>query len=45
MADRLMMINRGQQALYGNVEDVRRQHALHAVIVEGEGNWEVISGC
>lgn len=44
MADRLLMMNRGQQALYGSVEDVRRQHALHAVIVEGEGDWHSLDG-
>ncbi|MEQ8675064.1 MAG: ATP-binding cassette domain-containing protein [Aggregatilineales bacterium] len=44
MADRLLMINRGKQALYGSVNDVRRQYALHAVIVDGEGNWEGLPG-
>lgn len=44
MADRLMMINRGQQALYGGVEDVRQQYAFHAVIVEGEGDWDNLDG-
>lgn len=44
MADRLMMINRGQQALYGSVEDVRQQYAFHAVIVEGEGDWDNLDG-
>jgi ABC-2 type transport system ATP-binding protein len=44
MADRLVMINRGRQALYGKVDDVRRQYALHAVVVEGEGNWATLAG-
>lgn len=44
MADRLLMINRGQQKLYGTVDEVRRQYALPAVIVEGEGNWAALSG-
>lgn len=44
MADRLLMINRGKQALYGVVNDVRRQYALHAVIVEGSGDWETLTG-
>ncbi len=39
MADRLLMINHGKTALYGPVEQVRRENALHAVIVEGEGDW------
>ena len=44
MADRLVMINKGQQALYGTVQEVRSQHALNAVIVEGQGNWEQLRG-
>lgn len=44
MADRLLMINRGQQALYGKVDEVRRQYALPAVLVEGEGDWSTLSG-
>jgi ABC-2 type transport system ATP-binding protein len=44
MADRLLMINRGKQALYGAVDDVRQQHALHAIIVEGTGDWITIPG-
>jgi ABC-2 type transport system ATP-binding protein len=44
MAQRLLMINRGKQALYGTVDEVRRRHALHAVIVEGQGDWERLPG-
>jgi ABC-2 type transport system ATP-binding protein len=44
MADRLLMINRGQQKLYGPVNEVRNKYALPAVIVEGEGNWATLSG-
>jgi ABC-2 type transport system ATP-binding protein len=44
MADRLLMINQGQQQLYGPVEDIRKQYALPAVRVVGEGNWSVLSG-
>jgi ABC-2 type transport system ATP-binding protein len=44
MADRMLMINRGQQALYGRVDEVRRQYALPAVIVEGEGDWARLAG-
>lgn len=44
MADRMLMINRGTQALYGKVDEVRRQYALPAVIVEGEGNWSQLTG-
>lgn len=44
MADRLLMISHGKQALYGPVDDVRRQYALHAVVVEGQGNWNAVPG-
>ncbi|NOK86172.1 MAG: hypothetical protein GFH27_549411n2 [Chloroflexi bacterium AL-W] len=44
MADRLMMINRGRRVLYGEVSDIRRQYAEHAVVIEGEGNWEALPG-
>jgi ABC-2 type transport system ATP-binding protein len=44
MADRLMMINRGRRVLYGEVGEVRRQHAEHAVVVEGQGDWEALTG-
>ncbi len=40
MADRLLMIEKGKQALYGPVQEVRRQYAHHAVIVEGQGDWQ-----
>lgn len=43
-ADRLLMISRGQQKLYGAVEDIRRQFAQHAIVVEGEGRWELLPG-
>ncbi len=44
MCDRLLMINRGQQKLYGAVDDIRKQYALHAIIVEGQGNWASLPG-
>jgi ABC-2 type transport system ATP-binding protein len=44
MCDRLLMISHGQQKLYGAVDDIRRQYALHAVIVEGQGNWAALPG-
>jgi len=44
MADRMLMINRGKQALYGAVDDVRNEYALHAIIVEGTGDWITIPG-
>lgn len=44
MADRLLMIDRGEQKLYGTVDDVRKQYALPAVRVEGQGDWTQLSG-
>lgn len=44
MCDRLLMINKGEQKLYGPVDDIRRQYALHAIIVQGKGNWAVLPG-
>jgi ABC-2 type transport system ATP-binding protein len=44
MADRLLMINRGEQKLYGAVQDVRAQYALPAVRVEGNGDWTKLAG-
>ncbi len=44
MCDRLLMINRGEQALYGPVDEVRRRFAMHAVIVEGTGDWASLPG-
>ncbi|MFW5709282.1 MAG: ABC transporter ATP-binding protein [Chloroflexota bacterium] len=44
MADRLLMINRGRQVLYGPVEVVRQEHAQHAIVVKGEGNWGSLDG-
>jgi ABC-2 type transport system ATP-binding protein len=40
MADRLLMLNRGEQALYGTVDEVRARYALPAVLVDGVGEWE-----
>ena len=44
MADRLLMIHRGQQKLYGPVDEIRRRYALHGIIVEGSGNWAALPG-
>lgn len=44
MADRMLMISRGQQKLYGAVADVRKQFAIHAIIVEGKGDWASLPG-
>jgi ABC-2 type transport system ATP-binding protein len=44
MADRLLMINRGEQALYGAVKEVRQRFALDAVLIDGEGDWASLPG-
>ncbi len=44
MADRMLMISRGEQKLYGEVYAIRREYALHAIIVEGEGDWDGLPG-
>jgi ABC-2 type transport system ATP-binding protein len=44
MADRMLMMNRGGQVLYGRVDDIRQQYASHAVYVHGEGDWSALPG-
>lgn len=44
LADRLLMINKGRQKLYGAVDDIRSQYASHAIIVEGQGDWHTLPG-
>lgn len=44
MADRMLMISKGQRMLYGKVDDVRQQYAKNAIIVEGTGNWAALQG-
>lgn len=44
LADRLLMISKGQQKLYGEVNAIRQQYAKHAIIVEGTGDWKALSG-
>jgi ABC-2 type transport system ATP-binding protein len=44
MCNRLLMINKGQQKLYGTVDDIRKQYAQNAIIVEGKGEWAALPG-
>ena len=44
LCERLLMINRGQVALYGPVNEVRRRYALNAVEIEGTGDWSKVPG-
>lgn len=44
MADRMLMISHGQRKLYGEVETIRKEYAQHAIIVEGQGQWDTLPG-
>jgi ABC-2 type transport system ATP-binding protein len=44
LCERLLMINRGEVALYGPVNEVRRRYALNAVEIEGTGDWTKVPG-
>lgn len=44
MADRMLMISHGQRKLYGEVDTIRMEYAQHAIVVEGQGNWEALPG-
>lgn len=44
MADRMLMIDRGAQKLYGRVEDIRLEYARHAIVVDGQGDWAALPG-
>lgn len=44
MADRLLMISKGERKLYGALSDIRNQFALHAIEVEGRGDWSSLPG-
>src|SRR5258708_38385293 len=44
MANRLLMIDRGQRVLYGSVAEVRQEYAENAVIVSGDGDWQALKG-
>ncbi|NWF69263.1 MAG: ATP-binding cassette domain-containing protein [Chloroflexi bacterium] len=44
MADRLLMIHKGQLQLYGKVDEIRNRYAVHALVVEGQGDWSKLPG-
>ncbi|UCD97490.1 MAG: ATP-binding cassette domain-containing protein [Chloroflexota bacterium] len=37
LSDRILLINEGENVLYGNLESIRREHAGHAVMVRTSG--------
>ncbi|MBZ0296114.1 MAG: ATP-binding cassette domain-containing protein [Anaerolineae bacterium] len=44
LADRMLMLSKGQQKLYGPVSEIREQFASHAIVVEGTGDWSALPG-
>lgn len=44
MCERLVLIHRGEVVLYGNLRDIRRQFAGHAVLVEVTGDLPPLPG-
>jgi ABC-2 type transport system ATP-binding protein len=42
--DRALMINRGHMVLYGNVADIRRQHAENEYLMHADGNPRPVPG-
>ena len=44
MADRMLMIDQGKRVLYGGVDEVRQRFAKNAIIVEGDGDWDALTG-
>jgi ABC-2 type transport system ATP-binding protein len=44
LAERMVMIDRGEVVLYGTVADIRRQFAANAVLVEGRGELDHLPG-
>lgn len=39
MAGRMLMVNKGRKVLYGGVDEIREQHAAHALYLRGAGDW------
>lgn len=44
MCDRLVLINKGDSVLYGELESIRRQYAENAVRVTAHGVWPEVDG-
>ncbi|MBK9125829.1 MAG: ATP-binding cassette domain-containing protein [Chloroflexi bacterium] len=44
LCERLLMINKGELALYGEVEEIRRRYADNAIDIEGTGDWSAVPG-
>jgi ABC-2 type transport system ATP-binding protein len=44
MCNRIVLINAGRTVLYGEVDKIKRDFAGNAVVIEGQGNFNVIPG-
>ncbi len=44
LCSRIVLINRGEVVLYGDVAQLKREFAGNAVILEGEGDFEALPG-
>jgi ABC-2 type transport system ATP-binding protein len=44
LCDRIVLINKGCTVLYGDVEQIKRDFAGNAVVVEGQGDFEGLPG-
>ncbi len=44
LCDRMLLINQGQNVLYGRLEDIRRQFSTHAVLLKVEGQIPTLDG-
>jgi ABC-2 type transport system ATP-binding protein len=44
LCDRIVLIDEGKDVLYGNLEEIRRQHSGNAVLVRTAGELPIIAG-
>ncbi len=44
MCDRIVLINKGRAVLYGPVQQIKREFATNAILVEGQGNFAGLPG-
>lgn len=44
LCDRIVLINKGRNVLYGDLESIRRQYAGHAVLVKVDGELPALDG-
>ena len=44
MCNRIVLINRGRTVLYGKVDEIKRDFSVHAIVVEGQGDFSGLPG-